>query len=480
MRHIRHVGRGLVRAAVALAACGGLPLVGCDSSDSTGSSGTGSLAVTISAPAGVTPSVTVSGPSGYQQTFSATKTLTGLAPGGYTVTAGPVPVPHPIVASIYDATVTGGTVTFLANGTEETASVSYARRPGTGALWVGSVGSSNSTLVAYSASQLAASTSAAPAFIVQTGTAAPVAAAFDPNGELWAATNYDNQVANVGKVIGFAVGGLEANVPQPTNPEDALTVTSGSREFLGGMTFDGSGGRLWVSNRSAGQIVQLVTDPWDYQGTVTLSASSGSLNGPAGVAFDANGNLWVANASNTVVQLAASQLLVSGSPTPAVTLGATSGSLDGPSALAFDADGNLWVANANASTVVEFTGSQLAGSGSPTPAVKLSATNGSLSAPSSVAFDASGDLWVANAISGTVVEFGASQLGVSGAPTPVVTVSGSALSAPRGLAFDPPPPSSGAGAWDYRRSSLVAEEQAHPARAVIARSILHGARSPGR
>ena len=450
MRPIRQLRRGVAAAAVALGAWGGFPLVGCNSSDSTGPPppGSGRLAVTITAPTGVTPSVEVNGPAEYHQTLSATKTLTGLTPGGYTVTAGPVPVPHPIVATVYDATVTGGTVTFLSNGTEETASVSYAKRPGTGALWVGSVGSSNSKLVAYSASQLAASTSAAPAFIVQTGTAAPVAASFDGSGVLWAATNYDNQVVNVGKVIGFAVGGLEANVPQPTNPEHALTVTSGSREFLGGMTFNGSGGRVWASNRSAGQIVQLATDPFDYQGTVTLSASSGSLNGPAGVAFDANGNLWVANAgANTVVQLAASYLTASGSPTPAVTLGATNGSLNGPSALAFDANGNLWVANANASTVVEFTGSQLAGSGSPTPAVTLSATNGSLSSPSSLAFDASGDLWIANDVSSTVVEFGASQLAASGGPAPIVTLSGSALSGPHGLAFDPPPPSKSS--FDY-------------------------------
>jgi hypothetical protein len=98
--------------------------------------------------------------------------------------------------------------------------------------------------------------------------------------------------------------------------------------------------------------------------------------------------------------------------------------------------------------------------------VTLSATNGSLSAPSGLAFDASGDLWVANDISRTVVEFGASQLAASGAPTPIVTLSGSALSAPRGLAFDPPP-LSGAGAFDYRRGSLVAEEPAHPGRVVI-------------
>ena len=461
-RQLRH---GVVGAAIALAAWGGLALVGCDSSRSTGPSAHYSIAVTITAPTGVTPSVTVSGPAGYHQTLTATQTLTNLVPGSYTVTAGPALVPHPIVATIYDGTITGAPVV-LGPDTTGTASVSYGARPGTGALWVGSVGSSNSTLLAYSATQLAATTSAAPAITLQptSPTAAPVAVAFDAGGVLWAATNYDNQVVNVGTVLGFLVNQVQQAASDPGGPPVlpgfSLTVTSGAREFLAGMAVD-AGGSVWVTNATASTIVEFTPSQFGVQVSptpaVTLSATSGSLSGPAGLAFDANGNLWVANAtSSTVVRLAASQLAASGSPTPAVTLGATNGSLDGPFCLAFDASGNLWVTNTNASTVVEFTASQLAASGSPTPAVTLSATNGSLSAPSGLAFDASGDLWVANAISGTVVEFGASQLAASGAPTPIVTVSGSALSGPHGLAFDPAPASPGA--FDYRHVSF------HPSR----------------
>jgi sugar lactone lactonase YvrE len=426
---------------VALGAWGGLALLGCGSPGSTGPSGPGfgSLAVTITAPAGITPRVTVSGPAGYHKTLIATATLTGLAAGGYTVASGPVIVPHPIVATMYDVTITGGTAV-VRNGGTATASASYAVRPGTGALWVTNVGSQNSTILAYSATQLAASTSAAPAITLMTATAAPAAAAFDAFGILWAATNYDNQVVNVGNVVGFGVSQLAASVGFPQPPLFTLTVTSGSREFLQGVAVD-LGGSVWATNYNASTIVEFTSS--QFYGTpapaVTLSATSGSLSGPAGLAFDLGGNLWVANANaSTVVQFTASQLTASGSPTPAVTLSATSGSLSGPAGLAFDQRGNLWVANANASTVVEFTASQLAASGSPTPPVTLGATSGSLDAPSGLAFDRSGDLWVANDISGTVVEFTASQLGASGAPTPIVTLSGSALSGPHGLAFDPP------------------------------------------
>jgi sugar lactone lactonase YvrE len=459
MRRIRQLSRGVVRAVMALPAWAGLGLIGCNSSALVAPpSGHYSLAVTIAAPVGVTPSVTVSGPAGYQQTLTGTKTLTGLTPGSYTVALAPALVPHPIVGTLYDGTIAGGGApVVLGRDTTATVAVSYARRPGTGALWVGSAGSSKPTLVAYSGTQLAATTGAGPAIILEpTPTAAPAALAIDAYGALWTATNHDNQVVNVGTVLGFSVAQLQAaaSVPgQPVLPGVSLTVTSGAREFLRGMAVD-SAGSVWVTNTTAGTIVQFTPSQFAAPGSptpppaVTLSATNGSLSGPAGLAFDAGGNLWVANANgNTVVVFPASQLAASGSPTPTVTLGATNGSLDGPAYLAFDGSGNLWVTNTNASTVVEFTGSQLGPSGSPTPAVTLSAANGSLSSPSGLAFDASGDLWVANDISGTVVEFGASQLAASGAPTPIVTVRGGALSGPHGLVFDPAPPK--VYPWDY-------------------------------
>src|SRR3712207_3262623 len=64
-----------------LAGCGG---------DSTGPS-SGSLAVTVAGlPAGAAADVSIGGPGGYNQTVSASQTLTGLAPGSYTVSADPV------------------------------------------------------------------------------------------------------------------------------------------------------------------------------------------------------------------------------------------------------------------------------------------------------------------------------------------------------------------------------------------------------
>jgi sugar lactone lactonase YvrE len=132
-------------------------------------------------------------------------------------------------------------------------------------------------------------------------------------------------------------------------------------------------------------------------------------------------------------------LLDGGALTPSVTVTGGTGSIDGPLMIAFDGTGNLWVANGNFSgvnTVVDFTPSQLAASGTPAPTVVLSANSGSLGNPAGLAFDASGDLWVAN-VAGSLVEFTPSQLVTSGDPAPSATVTGTSLSGPFGLAFDP-------------------------------------------
>ena len=174
-----------------------------------------------------------------------------------------------------------------------------------------------------------------------------------------------------------------------------------------------------------------------------ISPVLNSLSRPTGIAFDTHGNLWVANGTgNTLVEYTAGQIdSAAAAPTPAITLTANGNSIHGPMMIAFDASGNLWVANGNQvnySSVVEFSAAQLIASGSPTPNVTLTPSAGSLNQPTGLAFDASGDLWVSNMGANTVVEFTPSQIATSGSPTPSATVSGASLSGPAGLAFNPP------------------------------------------
>ena len=99
--------------------------------------------------------------------------------------------------------------------------------------------------------------------------------------------------------------------------------------------------------------------------------------------------------------------------------------VDGPNDIAFDSSGDLWVANYSSNTVTEYSKADLA-KASPVPTVTISVV-----APSSDAFSPSGDLWVGS--SDTVVEFTKAQLKKSGSPKPGVTLGYRECS----VAFDP-------------------------------------------
>jgi sugar lactone lactonase YvrE len=115
---------------------------------------------------------------------------------------------------------------------------------------------------------------------------------------------------------------------------------------------------------------------------------------PAGLAFDGSGALWVANLFGaSTVKYSPAQLASSGSPTPAVKISANAGSLQGPLGLAFDRHGHLWVAAAFGQRVVRYHADQLLASGTPVPSVTVTG----FAQAKAIAFDHAGDLWV-NAI----------------------------------------------------------------------------------
>jgi sugar lactone lactonase YvrE len=204
-------------------------------------------------------------------------------------------------------------------------------------------------------------------------------------------------------------------------------------------------GRAWIArSENDGPILSgFDGDDLLATGAPAPAASVGRASGMwEGIAFDAHGNAWIARYQHgtRLVRFPAGALAASGPTVPDVVIDATDPLVLGdPVGLAFDAQGGLWVAGFDSNTLVRFAPAQLAASGSPTPEVVVSATAGSLSRPTGLAFDAAGALWVANQGNDSVVAFGSGKLGVSGALAPdvVITSTSGRLFGPFDLAFDP-------------------------------------------
>jgi len=140
----------------------------------------------------------------------------------------------------------------------------------------------------------------------------------------------------------------------------------------------------------------------------------GGLAQPTGVAIDATGDIWVANASNSVSEFGPTGAALSPSG------GYTVGSLSNPSAIAIDLSGNAWVTNLTGSVT------RLA----PLGAAAANFTAGGFNQPSGIAIDGSGNIWVSNSGNSTISGLTSSGSVISGTP-----FSGAGISTPSGTAI---------------------------------------------
>jgi sugar lactone lactonase YvrE len=194
--------------------------------------------------------------------------------------------------------------------------------------------------------------------------------------------------------------------------------------------------------------------------TGTLGASA--LHGPTGVAFDGNGNLWVADLFNCRVLeyqppfstgMSASIVIGQSNFTSgAAIIPVTQTSILYPQAIVFDASGNLWVADY--ARVLQYqppfsTGmaaSLVLGQPNFTSSTATTTQSG-MNYPFGLAIDSSGNVWVADSSNNRVLEFvppftsgmtatlvlGQSSFTASTAASPPTQ---SSFSAPGGMAFD--------------------------------------------
>jgi sugar lactone lactonase YvrE len=213
----------------------------------------------------------------------------------------------------------------------------------------------------------------------------PEFAVFSTTGNLWIADAFHT----LNHVIEFKASSLKLGFP----PNRSADVILGNAQFNGPIGVIFHAGDLWVSSSGSDtnqvfKIFKYLPSGLNAKGVpaVILTPDVGnSLDGPIGMAFDSKGNLWVANGfANTVVEFAAKSIKTTGAPTPVVTIGSNGGSLDSPAGLAFDSSGDLAVSNRGNNTIAFFHKSLLAASGSPTPSALLQSS--ALSSPFQIVF----------------------------------------------------------------------------------------------
>ncbi|MGO9829561.1 MAG: SMP-30/gluconolactonase/LRE family protein [Myxococcaceae bacterium] len=424
-------GSGGTASLRATAACGAGCTVVDTATITVNTATTGTLTITVTGlPTTAPASLTVSGPNGYSQAVSTVNatTLTGLAPGAYTVTGADIgDSNNPVVNS--KSTAPPAQATVVANA-QASVTVAYAPVPGYGFLWV----AGGASLEGFTPGNL--QVDRAPS--ITPSTAGPVQGiAFDATGAVWT-----SQLGPPDAVVSYAAAGLANS--SPLSP--AVTLTQSPISDPVGVAL-GPDGRLWVANCSTNAVAAYPLTGGAAQVVITTTTGPAPPNAfacPVGIAFDSSGNLWVANRDGVAERFPSTQISTTTThPQPDTTLTApTSPASSQPYGLALDAEGNLWVAFCGGSTVALYTVSGATVGSVPVTTFSQTGTPLSLDCPVALALDNSGDLFVANAgtqgAGGTLSWYSAPAMSSSGPVQPVLQLTNITVTV-GGLAFNPTP-----------------------------------------
>ena len=316
----------------------------------------------------------------------------------------------------YTPTITAGATFCASPGALATVTVAYTQIPSSEKVWVGNSAAGTAPLLGFGPTTLGAT--GAPAATVAAGTAGSKGLTFDRDGNAWVIgdTSADPPLA---RYLAADLGVSGAKTPDITIDSAPFQVGVPGPAAL---AFDAVG-NLWVSVVAAAKVVRFTPAQLAAGGTQTPAVELSAIEAPSGLAFDAAGGLWVASATGVLGFAPASLAASTSTPTVSITAQTPApviGNLSDPSGLAFDAAGNLWVNYSG--TLARLTATDRAGTGATvvTPEVQVSPDVASL--PEGIAFDEQGDLWLAYTM-GTFVRLTAAQLATSGPKTPATIIS---------------------------------------------------------
>lgn len=253
--------------------------------------------------------------------------------------------------------------------------------------------------------------SGATGFANGTGTAAsfsnPNGVALDAAGNVYVADQANNLIRKITSagVVSTLSGTL-------TSGSSNATVIGAIASYNGptGVAVDAAG-VVYIADFGNNQIRKIATTGavTTFAGSTKASSTNGTgtaagFNGPAGVAVDATGNIFVADFNNNLIRKITAAGVVTtlaGSGSAGNVNGTGSAaSFNGPRGVAVDAAGNVYVADANNNLIRKITSAgvitTLAGNGS-AGNISGAGTATSFYYPSGIAVDATGNVFVADA-----------------------------------------------------------------------------------
>jgi len=356
-------------------------------------------------PDGIDPDITLEGPD--SQSASSAGVIS-IGAGDYVVSAKPVFDDDPIVRTMFSAKVSRPAIC-VSGDAAQTVKITYTEVASSNKLWMAT--GKDDELAGFAAADIAETVMTDATVSIDTSGAGSLA--FDKDGNLWA----------VGPTIGedmlVRIPAAELGESGTRAPDIKIKVPEiECFPFINHIAFDPHG-NLWLS--ACGDVLRrLNADDLKSSGDKVSDVLFTEVEANQGIAFDKDGNLWVAGP--TLERFDAARLDISDTDAADLKLSITTAKgnkvLGGGEELAFDKAGNLW--GVAGSTVFQIASSVLTRTGEQDVKANVSFDIDVLALSGTPAFDEGNGLWLSLA-SGEFGRFSPTQLGTSVDPgTPVV------------------------------------------------------------